>query len=173
MIRDAKEGMDAIDRRAFIARAKGSYADRLKLAFERADKDGSGGLSVDEFIVAVQATGAQPPGRSKTYPVSERDLKALFVAADADGNGVVDLDEFLEMCAHHPWLVKAFDRVVELGVKRKLKAEEMRLLTIFRHPVSPLSRCVHSPKGSKFRPGLIHLRSTNEIGEALGRAESK
>jgi len=173
MIADAKPGMDAIDRRAFIALAKGTYTDRLNLAFERADKDGSGGLSIDEFSAAVQATGAQPPGRSASYPISERDLKDLFLAADADGNGVVDLDEFLDMCAHHPWLVKAFDRIVELGVKRKLKAEEMRLLQIFRHPVSPLSRCIRSPKGSKFRPGLFDLRTVNEIGDAISRADRK
>ena len=45
MIKDAKEGIDAIDRRCFIARAKGTYADRLQLAFSRADKDNSGASS--------------------------------------------------------------------------------------------------------------------------------
>ena len=132
----------------------------------------AGELSLDEFIQAIKATGAQPPGRSKAYPASDADLARLFANADTDGNGVLDLDEFLEMCAHHPWLVKAFDRIVELGVRRKLQAEEARLTTIFRHPVSPLSRCVKTPRGSgRRRPSLFDLRPMNEVGESLERAK--
>ena len=115
MVSDAKEGIDAIDRRAFVQRAKGTYTDRLQMAFSKADKDDNGGLDVDEFVVAVRATGAQPPGRSKSHPISERELKELFADGDSDGNGIIDLNEFLELCAHHPWLVNAFDRVVEVG----------------------------------------------------------
>ena len=171
MVSDAKEGIDAIDRRAFVQRAKGTYTDRLQMAFSKADKDDNGGLDVDEFVVAVRGTGAQPPGRSKSHPISERELKELFADGDSDGNGIIDLNEFLELCAHHPWLVNAFDRVVELGVRRKLKEEERRLTTIFRHPVSPLSRCVisESPSRPRYRPGLFDLRPAEEIGMALER----
>lgn len=173
MISDAQPGMDAIDRKTFIARAKGSYADRLKLAFFKADKDGSGGLSIDEFVIAIKATGAQPAGRSSAHPLSEADLRGIFSGADLDGNGILDFDEFLELCAHQPWLVTAFDRIVELGVRRKLREEETRLTTIFRHPVSPLSRMVRTPNGRRYRPGLFDLRPTEEIGETLARQERK
>ena len=173
MVSDAKEGIELVDRRSFIAHAKGTYAERLRLAFVKADKDASGGLSLDEFIQTVKATGAQPPGRSASYPASDAELRSIFDAADGDGNGVLELDEFLEMCAHETWLVKAFDRIVELGVRRKLKAEEARLTTIFRHPVSPLSRCVRTPNGRKYRPGLFDLRSMHEIGETLARERGK
>lgn len=173
MIRDAREGIEAIDRRCFIVAAKGTYAERLQLAFNRADKDGSGELSVDEFILAIQSTGANPPGRSASHPMTERDLKALFRDADTNGDGVLSLDEFLEFCARETWIVKAFDRIVENGVKRKLKAEEARLTTIFRHPVSPLSRCIKTPNGSKFRPGLWDLRRMDEVGCAIKRENSE
>ena len=35
MVKDAKEVMDAIDRRRFVTRAKGTYAERLRLAFSK------------------------------------------------------------------------------------------------------------------------------------------
>lgn len=173
MVADAKEGMDAVDRRAFIARAKGNYADRLRLAFSQSDKDRSGGLSVDEFVGAVRATGAQPPGRSRSHPASHEEMTALFAAADADGNGTLDFDEFLEMVASQPWLVRAFDRVVERGVRRKLQMEEARLTTIFRHPVSPISRLVKTDEGRRFWPSLHDLRPVHEIGESLERGARK
>ena len=163
MVRDAKEGLDAVDRRKFVLRAKGSYADRLRLAFEKADKDGSGGLSADEFIAATQRCGTQPPGHSKSHPVSKQQIKDIFVAADTDGNGVLDMDEFLELCAHQPWLVAAFDRIVEAGVKNKMRNEEARLTSLFRTPVSPLSRLVMSPSGHRRRPSLVHVRPTFEV----------
>ena len=84
-----------------------------------------------------------------------------------------DFDEFLELCARQPWLVAAFERIIESGVRRKLKMEEARLTTIFRHPISPLSRLVRTPNGHRFRPGLHNLRPTEEIGDAIAAEARK
>ena len=84
---------------------------------------------------------------------------------DVDGDGVLDFDEFLELCSAQPWLVSAFDRIVELGVRRKLKGEETRLGLIFRHPVSPISRLVKTPGGHRWRPSLHDLRPPGEVGD--------
>ena len=46
-------------------------------------------------------------------------------------------------------------------------------MTLFRHPMSPLSRCVLTPGGHRFRPGLYDLRPTTEVGETLARDGSK
>ena len=74
------------------------------------------------------------------------------------------------MCSSQPWLVAAFDKIVELGVRRKLATEEARLATIFRHPVSPLSRLVCSPGGHRMRPSLFNLRPAHEVGELQRKA---
>jgi len=174
MIAEARDGIELIDRRKWVAGAKGTYAERLKLAFVKHDKDGSGGLSMSEFVGAVQ-TGARapqpdgngakaPPGSASAAPTQE-ELHALFAAADTDGDGVLDFDEFLELCAQQPWLVSAFDRIVELGVRRKLRTEEARLSAIFRHPVSPTSRLVKTPGGHRWRPSLFDLRPSDEVGD--------
>lgn len=175
MVRDAKDGIERIDQRQFIARAKGRYADRLRLAFVETDKDKSGGLSVEEFIKAVDGTGAQPPGYSGTRPASRSDLRGvvrkIFTEGDANADGILDFDEFLGICAKQPWLVGAFDKIVDIGVRRKLKNEEHRLRTIFRVPISPRSRCVVGTDGERFRPGLFDLRRVDDVGELLSRAE--
>jgi Ca2+-binding EF-hand superfamily protein len=172
MTKDAKAGIDAIDRRAFISSAKGSYADRMRLAFSKSDKDGSGGLSVDEFVTAIQRCGAQPPGFSRDRPATRDDLAAMFKDADEDGNGLLDFDEFLELCARQTWLVSAFERIVDAGVRHKLRSEEARLSAIFRHPVSPRSRLVLSPtSGRRRRPSMFNLRTTDEVADTLARAE--
>jgi len=185
MVRDAREGIDAVDRRRFLIMAKGHYAARLKMAFLNCDKDKSGGLSVDEFIAAVQSTGAKPPTTSKNNstptpkaPLSPnaaaRTLRVLFAQADENRDGILQFDEFLELCAHQPWLVSAFDKIVEHGVRRKLRSEEARLSTIFRTPISPLSRMVMSPGGrGRFRPCMCDLRPVDEVGSLLEEADSK
>ena len=126
------------------------------------------------------------------------------------------LAQFLELCAHQPWLVSAFDKIVEhgeplaperetcglyaalptartpltvlsqpvsrpsagcfarTGVRRKLRSEEVRLSTIFRTPISPLSRMVVSPGGrGRFRPCMCDLRPVDEVGSLLEEADSK
>ena len=104
MVRDAREGIDAVDRRRFLIMAKGHYAARLKMAFLNCDKDKSGGLSVDEFIAAVQSTGAKPPTTSKINstptpkaPLSPnaaaRTLRVLFAQADENRDGILQFDE--------------------------------------------------------------------------------
>ena len=99
MVNEAREGIELIDRRHWIASAKGTYAERLKLAFERSDKDGSGGLSMAEFIAAVKATGVKPPATVDGRPAPrDRDelLHQVFVSADANGDGMVS-------CSPEPW----------------------------------------------------------------------
>jgi len=172
MVDDAKEGLDLIDRRKFIQRAKGTLADRLKLAFSNSDKDKSGGLNVDEFVKSVEATGAHPPGYSPSRPCPKEQLsqivKKIFSDGDLNSDGILDFDEFLELCSKQPWLVNAFDRIVELGVRRKLKNEETRLGMIFRVPISPRSRLVLSPStGRKYRPGLYDLRRAEDVGSMM------
>ena len=79
----------------------------------------------------------------------------------------------MELCSKQPWLVSAFDRIVELGVRRKLKNEETRLGMIFRVPISPRSRLVLSPlTGRKYRPGLYDLRRADDVGSMMS-ASSK
>lgn len=180
MLRDAKDGIELVDRRHFIQRAKGSLADRLKLAFSNSDKDKNGSLSVDEFIKSVEATGAQPPGYSASRPCPGDELKAIiakiFNDGDTNSDGKLDLDEFVELCGRETWLVSAFDRIVELGVRRKLKSEEQRLGMIFRVPISPVSRLViGSPSSSRrrYRPGLFDLRRADDVGMMMSTSERK
>ena len=177
MVHDAKDAIQLVDRRRFIAKAKGPLADRLRLAFVNSDKDKSGCLELNEFIDTVKRSHAQPPGYCKDKRATPDELHAIlttiFTAGDVDSDGCLSFEEFLEMVAKQPWLIQAFDRIIELGVTRKLKNEQMRLQTLFRHPVSPRSRCIVSPGGRKFRPGLVDLRRADEVGEVLARAEAE
>jgi len=168
MVKDAKEAIDAIDRRRFVARAKGTYADRLRLAFSKSDSDSSGELGIDEFVDAVMRVGASPPGQK---PMSKDQVERLFAAADTDSSGTLDFNEFLELCAQQPWLVAAFERIVDAGVRHRLRDEQAKLSALFRHPVSPISRLVISPGGRRRRPSLFNLRPTHEVADTLARAD--
>merc|ERR1711988_1182168 len=98
----------------------------------------------------------------------------IFAKADTDGNGVLDVDEFVELCGQQPWLVSAFDSVLETGVRRSRAREESRLVTLFRHPVSPVSRVITEPGGQRrFRPSLHDLRPAQDIGDQLARASQR
>ena len=114
------------------------------------------------------------PSSTTSPDAAARTLRALFAQADENGDGILQFDEFLELCAHQPWLVSAFDKIVEHGVRRKLRSEEARLSTIFRTPISPLSRMVMSPGGrGRFRPCMIDLRPVDEVGALLEEADNK
>ena len=127
--------------------------------------------------IGVVSSSAQPPGFSKERRASPDEMRALllkiFAEGDTNEDGTLSFDEFLEICAAQPWLIQAFDKILESGVTRKLKNEQMRLQTLFRHPVSPRSRCILSPGGSKFRPSLYNLRRADEVGEVLARADAQ
>jgi len=180
MIEDARPGMEDVDRRQWVSHTKVVFANKVKLAFLKSDADKSGGLDCDEFIAAVkEACTAKPAersdggqrslrARSSTPMPTPEELKRLFASADADGNGVLDLDEFVELCARQPWIVQAFEAVVETGLRRRRAREEARLSTLFRHPISPLSRAIHEPSGTRrFRPSLHDLRPTADVEEEL------
>jgi hypothetical protein len=182
MVDDCAEHIAHLDRRHWMASAKRKHADKLRLAFLKSDTDGNGGLDVNEFVSAVREACK---GRARVAPVTRSasgrlmvyeapsvdELRALFDRADADGNGVVDFDEFVTLCSEQPWLVAAFDTILETGLRRRRKTEEARLHAIFRHPVSPISHAITSPTGARrFRPSLYDLRPTHEVGEALRSA---
>ena len=61
----------------------------LKVAFDRADTDGSGELEEDEFIEAFQSVEAL----TAHYQTTEQ-LRHLFMKIDANSDGSVDWDEF-------------------------------------------------------------------------------
>lgn len=63
--------------------------------FAKADTDGSGGLSFDEFKAAA------PPGLSGGSAASDDKLKALFSSLDTDGDGTISQDEMKAAHAHH------------------------------------------------------------------------
>jgi len=67
--------------------------------------------------------------------------------------------------------VAAFERIVEAGVRHRLRDEQAKLSALFRHPVSPISRLVISPGGRRRRPSLFNLRPTHEVADTLARAD--
>ena len=69
------------------------------------------------------------------------------------------------MVAKQP-LIQAFDRIIELGVTRKLKNEQMRLQTLFAIRLAR-SRCIVSPGGRKFRPGLVDYVEPTRLARCL------
>ena len=172
MLADARNGIDEIDRRRWAVRTRATQAERVRLAFHKSDKDKNGGLDLDEFLAAVQdaCDGGRVRARASTPVPTLQELRHLFTSADADGNGVLDVDEFVALCATQTWLVAAFDKVVEMGLQRRRSREHAKLSTLFRHPISPLSRAIHEPNGQRrFRPSLHDLRPTTDIGEEVAR----
>lgn len=172
MLADARNGIDEIDRRRWAVRTRATQAERVRLAFDKSDKDKNGGLDLDEFLAAVQdaCDGGRVRAHASTPMPTLEELRHLFTSADADGNGVLDVDEFVALCATQTWLVAAFDKVVETGLQRRRSREHAKLSTLFRHPISPLSRAIHEPNGQRrFRPSLHDLRPTTDIGEEVAR----
>ena len=70
---------------------------RLTIAFDAADLDGSGGISLDEFKRLChdhQATREEDDGRGKSW------LRMLFNSVDTDRSGEIDFTEFLTSVFH-------------------------------------------------------------------------
>jgi hypothetical protein len=96
MLADARNGIDEIDRRRWAVRTRATQAERVRLAFDKSDKDKNGGLDLDEFLAAVQdaCDGGRVRAHASTPMPTLEELRHLFTSADADGNGVLDVDEF-------------------------------------------------------------------------------
>jgi hypothetical protein len=60
----------------------------LRVLFEAADVDGSGGLDPDEFVSVLQS-------KVLDLELSEQELDEIKQFADKDGDGVIDFDEFV------------------------------------------------------------------------------
>lgn len=141
--------LDALVRGRWAARTKAQYGHAIRRAFAKADKDGSGGIDVSEFAMAVAAA-----------KIDEAHVRALFDAADQDGNGVLDLDEFMGVVSSSNVLQTAFEEILRTAEERRERTENQRLACIFR---SPAVRRLRSPSGRRSRPSLSHLRPMDEV----------
>lgn len=72
MLALTKPHLEALANGRWAAHAKAQYGADIKRAFAKADKDGSGGIDVSEFAVAVEAAH-----------IDESHVRTLFEAADA------------------------------------------------------------------------------------------
>jgi Ca2+-binding EF-hand superfamily protein len=70
--------------------------ERIKKAFDKLDKDGSGTLTREELALGVRQAG---------YVVSDADLEHVFVELDTDGTGLVRYHEFVAGAIDHNILV--------------------------------------------------------------------
>jgi len=60
----------------------------LKEAFSIFDKNGDGGISVDELRIFLETLGQKP---------TDKEVQSLMAEVDEDGNNEIDFDEFLQM----------------------------------------------------------------------------
>jgi Ca2+-binding EF-hand superfamily protein len=76
--------------RSFVAQLEHTRADRarLRVLFEKLDRDRSGYLEASEFAVLLQGEGE---------PLSEDEVAAALALADTDGNGRIDVEEFISL----------------------------------------------------------------------------
>ena len=75
----------------------------MKEVFLKADADGSGALSLNEFHKCI---------READLGLTRKEINALMQEVDADGDGMVTYDEFVPLC---------FDMLVELLKDELLK----------------------------------------------------
>jgi len=148
-----------IERKRWVRRMRECCTDQIRQAFLMGDGDGSGGLSLTEFLAAVE-THAGGGAASKERVTK---LTAAFAEADADGNNVLDFDEFLELIARHPVLVDSFEQILAIGCEKRRRLEEYRQTIIFRSCISPTTHAAVSPSGRRRRPNLYDLRLAHEV----------
>lgn len=134
----------------WVENAKRTYGAEVRAAFTRADKDGSGGIDLSEFAIAVEAAN-----------VDDTHMRLLFDAADANGDGVLDVNEFLQLVATSSTLRPAFGDILHAAKEKRDRAEFDRLSSLFRNPNA--LRVALSPSGRRRRPALCDLRSLNEL----------
>jgi len=78
----------------------------MKEVFLKADADGSGALSLNEFHKCI---------READLGLTRKEINALMQEVDADGDGMVTYDEFVPLC---------FDMLVELLKDELLKSKQ-------------------------------------------------
>jgi len=148
-----------VERKRWIRRMRESCTDQIRQAFLMGDGDDDGGLSLDEFLAAVETHAGK--GAANKERVAK--LTAAFAEADVDGNGTLDFDEFLELVARHPVLVDSFEQILAIGCEKRRRLEQYRQTIIFRSCMSPTTHAAVSPSGRRRRPNLFDLRLAHEV----------
>merc|ERR1719272_1643746 len=72
-------------------------ADKIRMMFNEADKDGSGTLDAEELAALVRRYYGTE-GKSRSTKVVQREVSDAMAAFDTDGNGSLSFAEFL-VCA--------------------------------------------------------------------------
>mmetsp|Transcript_24260 Transcript_24260/g.58463 ORF Transcript_24260/g.58463 Transcript_24260/m.58463 type:complete len:681 (+) Transcript_24260:178-2220(+) len=106
--------------------------EQLRAAFRKADKDGSGALTLEEFQKVV---------RSLHLGLTDKDAAAMFRLSDADGSGVLEMDEFFLNFRHDKFPREGFfGRKAMKGAISKEERMELatRLNRVELPPVSSL-----------------------------------
>ena len=161
----------------------------------------AGGVSVSDFLAAVntadkseQAAQLLPRGSgsraASAFSASAMSaassasalmleelttvLQAAAIGADAYGYdmGAIEPDTLIELCGSLPRVAAIFEAAIECGEKMIREKDRARLATMYRHPVSPASRCVKSPsvRGAGLRrPTLFDLRPAHEVEQLMPR----
>lgn len=68
--------------------------ERFRVVFQKLDKDGSNGLSIDEFLDGFEEFSDFKNGLLK-FGIDKCDLNYIFACLDSDGSGEVGYDEFI------------------------------------------------------------------------------
>lgn len=97
-IRANQQDADVIIMEQTEARKK--HIDDVKSVFEKADSDGSGTLTWEEFQTHVENPYVQAYFRQIGLELAVDDARTIFSLLDFDGGGCIDLDEFIFGCGH-------------------------------------------------------------------------
>merc|ERR1719436_2405609 len=76
--------------------AREKWLSEMRRCFQKADKDGSGALNMEEFVKYSQDENVQAYFRKIGLNVESGNAQALFKLIDLNGNGTIELEEFVE-----------------------------------------------------------------------------
>jgi Ca2+-binding EF-hand superfamily protein len=143
--------------------------ERFKTLIERADKDGDGALSQQEFAAAFQnlrAAFAGQPGEGRR-PDGAVDAQRIFRRIDKNGDGKLTLDEVPE--DRRPMFERIFKRAGKTGDQGLTPEEFSAALRGPRPPFPPGGR--RETTGARLPPGGLFMALDTDHDGKLSSAE--
>lgn len=121
----------------FATHLQTTHGKRIMKMFGSIDKDGSGGIDLEEFQTISTGCGI--------------DAASAFQTADLDGNGILDLSEFSALIAQHAVLRRHIVRILDQSETDLTHKRARSLLMLFNDSFV---------SNDERRPSLVDLRRT-------------
>jgi len=140
--------------RAQAAAEKTAHSKLVEQIFETLDEDGSGTISINEFLQL-----------SKTIGLPKSKLRAIFAARDTDGSGALDMREFCELVEECKLLEnrEAIEQAAEERTLVQKSKQELWRIGLPAEALKPRPPLAERPSLANVSSSLLSMRRAIQV----------